>query len=214
MTQEEFHRLYEQMPQGLKAELIGGVVYVSSPLRLTHGEYHVPFSTLLGIYTGRTPGVRPSDNTIIVIGGKGEVQPDLLLRVLPEFGGQSKTVNDYLHGAPEFIIEIAHSSRAIDLHAKKESYARYGVREYLVACIDEKQFPWFDLAEGKELQPDTAGIYRIGVFPGLWINGPALLTQDYQALMTTLEAGLATPEHAAFVKQLAERREERERANP
>ena len=32
MNREEFHRLYEQTPEGFKAELIGGIVYVASPL--------------------------------------------------------------------------------------------------------------------------------------------------------------------------------------
>ena len=31
MTREEFHRIYEQMPDDFEAELVGGTVYVSSP---------------------------------------------------------------------------------------------------------------------------------------------------------------------------------------
>jgi hypothetical protein len=56
------------------------------------------------------------------------------------------------------------------------------------------------------LQPDASGIYRVQTFPGLWTDGPALLAHDYAKLMQTLEEGLATPEHAAFVRQLAQRR--------
>jgi len=40
MTQSEFHRTYEQMPEGLKAELVGGVVFVCEPLGLEHGCNH------------------------------------------------------------------------------------------------------------------------------------------------------------------------------
>ena len=58
----------------------------------------------------------------------------------------------------ELIIEIANTSRAIDLHAKKKDYARYGVREYLVHCVTEKELRWFDLAVGAELKPDAAGV--------------------------------------------------------
>jgi Uma2 family endonuclease len=205
MTRKEFHRLYEQTPDDFKAELVGGIVYVASPLRLTHGRPHVFVLALLAAYEAKTPGVEASDNTTILLGDDEEPQPDAYLRILPEFGGQSRTTKDqYVEGAPEFIVEIAHSSRAIDLHAKKEDYARYGVREYLVACVGEQEFRWFDLTAGKELQPDSSGIYRIGVFPGMWINGPALFAQSYAELMATLEVGLATPEHAAFVQQLAE----------
>ena len=37
LSREEFHRIYEQMPEDFKAELIGGIVYVASPMRLPHG---------------------------------------------------------------------------------------------------------------------------------------------------------------------------------
>jgi Uma2 family endonuclease len=207
MTREEFHRLYERAPEDFKAELIGGIVYVASPLRASHGEPHLLLSAPLAAYQAKTLGVQAADNTTVILGEDCEVQPDLLLRILPEYGGQSRTnVDDYIEGPPELAIEIALSSRAIDLHAKRRQYARYGVREYLVLSAAERQLRWFDLAAGNELQPDNAGVYRIQAFPGLWINGPALLAKDYQALMKTLEEGLATPEHAAFVEELAKRR--------
>jgi hypothetical protein len=37
MTREEFHRIYERMPKKFKAELIGGTVFVASPLKWKHG---------------------------------------------------------------------------------------------------------------------------------------------------------------------------------
>jgi Uma2 family endonuclease len=206
MSREEFHRLYEQAPDGFKAELIGGIVYVASPLTLNHGKPHLLLSCVLGAYAGATPGVEASDNTTVILGNEGEPQPDLYLRVLPESGGQSTTSSDgYVRGAPELIIEVAVSSRAIDLHAKKRDYARYGVREYLVHCAKEQRLRWFDLAAETELQPDDAGIYRVGVFPGLWINGPALVAHDYPRLMASLHEGLATDAHVAFARELASR---------
>jgi Uma2 family endonuclease len=204
MSREEFHKLYEQMPEDFKAELIGGIVYVASPLRLSHGEPHARLVMALSIYAGRTPGVQASDNTTVMLGDDGEPQPDLFLRILPDYGGQSSTTADeYVLGAPELIVEVAHSSQAIDLHAKKEMYAKYGCKEYIVACIREQQLRWFDLAADKELSPDSAGILRTGTFPGLWLNGPALFANDFDQLMATLEQGLATPEHSAFVQQLS-----------
>jgi Uma2 family endonuclease len=207
MSREEFQRLYEGAPEDFKAELIGGTVYVASPFKLGHGEPHLLLGVLLVTYASRTPGVRPSDNTTVVLADNTELQPDLLLRVLQEYGGQSSTTkDDYVKGAPEFIVEIAHSSQAVDLHAKKDEYARHGVLEYLVCCINEQRFRWFDLGADVELQTDSAGIVRVSSFPGLWINGPALLAHDYATLMTTLEEGLATPDHAAFVRELQARR--------
>ena len=203
MTREEFHRVYLDMPADFEAELVGGIVYVASPLKRRHGTNHLPLGTLLFAYEGSTPGVESGDNTPILLGEEGEPQPDLYLRILPECGGKSRTTDDdFVAGAPELIAEITHNSRSIDLHAKKDDYARYGVREYLVVCLQEQRLRWFDLDAGQELHADGDGVLRMRVFPGLWVDGPALLAKNYQRMMATLEGGLATPEHAAFVEGL------------
>ena len=84
MTQPEFHRLYEQTPKDFRAELIGGIVYVSSPLKRRHGTSHPALATVFFTYHGHTPGVECGDNTTIQLGEEGEPQPDLYLRILPE----------------------------------------------------------------------------------------------------------------------------------
>jgi Uma2 family endonuclease len=204
MTREEFHRVYEMTPADFEAELIGGIVYVASPLKRLHGVNHLTLGSLFVAYVGNTPGVEAGDNTTILLGEEGEPQPDLYLRILPEFGGQSRTTeDDYIAGAPELIAEIALSSRSLDLHAKHDDYRRYGVQEYLVVCERERQLRWFDLRANQELRPDADGLVRIRVFPGLWVDPEALLATDYRRLMATLELGLATPEHQGFVTKLA-----------
>lgn len=204
MTRDEFHRVYLQMPEGFRAELIGGIVYVASPLKRRHGTNHLPLGTVFFTYEARTPGVESGDNTTILLGDEGEPQPDLFLRVLPECGGQSQTSeDDYVVGAPELIAEIALSSRSIDLHRKREDYARYGVGEYLVLCLREHRLRWFDLRKDRELEPDDDGICRMAVFPGLWIDGKAVLAKDHGRLLAVLERGLSTPEHEQFIQQLA-----------
>ena len=177
---------------------------MASPLRIRHGSNHLPLGTVFFAYESSTLGTQSGDNTTILLGDEGEPQPDLYLRILPEYGGQSgTTADDYVEGAPELIAEIAHSSRSIDLHAKRDDYARYGVREYLVLCLRERQLRWFDLAANREMQADADGVFRIRVFPGLWINGEALQARDFRRLTATLEQGLATPDHSAFVARLA-----------
>jgi Uma2 family endonuclease len=204
MSREEFHRIYEQTPEDFKAELIGGIVYVASALRLSHSDSHLLLGAVLAAYVSRTPGTHAGDNAAVFLGDDSEPQPDLFLRVLPQYGGQSSTTpDDYVMGAPELIVEVAHSSQAIDLHDKKNMYARYGAREYVVVCVREKQLRWFDLKAGMELPPDFAGVIRPHVFPGLSLNGPALFALDYAQMMATLEQGLAASEHAAFVQQLS-----------
>lgn len=205
MNREEFHRAYERTPEGFKAELIGGIVYVASPLSRKHGVPHLSLATALGTYKAATPGVEAGDNVTIQLGYDAEPQPDLFLRILPEFGGQSgnSVDGDYVAGAPEFVAEIAFSSRSIDLHGKRNDYLRNGVLEYLVVCIGERELRWFDLRDDRELPIGEDKICRIRSFPGLWIDADALLAGNDARLLETLHRGLAIPEHADFVAKLA-----------
>lgn len=51
LSRYEFERRYRAMPQLKKAELIGGVVYVASPVRVSkHGNPHSRIITWLGTY--------------------------------------------------------------------------------------------------------------------------------------------------------------------
>ena len=89
-TSPTFHALYEAMPPGTRAELINGVVYMPSPVGLAHGIALVPTIVWLDYYAEHTPGVQVMENTTTVLGWKSEPQPDGLLRVLPEYGGQTR----------------------------------------------------------------------------------------------------------------------------
>ena len=75
MTADEFHRAYARMPKEFKAELVGGVVYVASPLKIGHGTRHSDLNGLFWTYTGHTPGVECGDNTTVRLGAEGEPSP-------------------------------------------------------------------------------------------------------------------------------------------
>src|SRR5262245_10759116 len=203
MTQAEFHRRYKACPPHVRAELIGGIVYMTSPLRRSHSSYHPELSGALWLYKNATPGVEVLDNATTILGEEGGPQPDLALRILPEYGGQSRTdEEDYVVGACELVAEIAHSTRAIDLHQKREDYERAGVLEYFVLCVEEREIHWLDFRAGRPLRPNRQGVYRSKVFAGLWIDGPALLARDSARVVAAVQQGLAAREHAAFVKRL------------
>jgi Uma2 family endonuclease len=202
-TQAEFHRLYETAPDDARFELVGGVVYMASPLRRVHALYHADLSAALASYVRKTPGIELLDNATVILGEESEPQPDLLVRILSEFGGQSKENEDgYIEGAPELVAEIAHSTRAIDMHQKRTDYAQTGVKEYLVLCIAEPELHWFDFKSRRAVEPDAGGIHRSRVFPGLWIDTPALLGRRSSRLQQMTKRGIASPEHATFVKRL------------
>ncbi len=203
MKQPEFHRRYEACPEEEKWELIGGIVYMASPLRLGHSRHDGKVGLVLELYELATPGTEALHNATMILGEESEPQPDLGLRILPEYGGQSRTTpNDYLQGAPELLVEVAHSRRALAMHGKREDYQRTGVLEYLVVCWQEQEVHWFHFPTGKSIAPNRQGISRSRVFPGLWLDVAALLRLDSARLMEVLQKGLASREHGAFVKHL------------
>ncbi len=121
-------------------------------------------------------------------------------------GGQAKLTEDgYLEGTPELVIEIAASSAAIDMSSKKQAYRRNGVLEYIVWQAFENRLDWFQLLEGEYqlMMPDQEGILRSQVFPGLWLAVNPLLSSQMVQVLAVLQAGLQSPEHTAFVQQLA-----------
>ncbi len=192
LSQPEFHRRYEQYPGNVKFELIGGIVYMASPLRRGHGTSHFKLGTVLGVYMGATPSVEGLDNTTTILGEDSEPQPDLALRILPEFGGQSGTnEQDYVVGAPELVAEVAHSTEKLDLTVKLKDYRKAGVVEYLVAGIKDQQIHWFDIRTGKEIKADRQHTYRSRIFPGLWIDGRALVDRDTPRLLEVIQRGSA-----------------------
>ena len=206
MTQEEFHRRYEAYPEDVKIELIGGVVHVASPMKGPHGLYSFEVNLALGIYKASTPGVEGAAGISAILNEKGEPMPDLLLRLHHECGGQSR-FNDrqYLEGAPEFIAEVSDATLAIDLNRKKKDYLETGVQEYLVLDLVEREIHWFHFPSKRKLKPGKDGVWRSREFPGLWIDGPALLARDSAKLIAAVQRGLASAEHAAFVRLLASR---------
>jgi hypothetical protein len=107
------------------------------------------------------------------------------------------------------VTEIAHSSVAIDMGRKKDDYEQAGVREYVVLCVEEKELYWFDFKSKGQIAPDARGIYQSRVFPGLWVDGPALIARRLSRLLKVLNHGLASHEHAAFVRGLAVARQKR-----
>ncbi|NEO48656.1 MAG: Uma2 family endonuclease [Moorea sp. SIO4A3] len=196
LTLAEFERRYSAMADLKKAELIEGIVYMASPLRITqHGEPHAQIMLWLGFYQTYTPNLQLGDNCTVRLDLDNEVQPDALLRL--KVGGQSTISQDgYVEGAPELIVEIAASSVSIDLHKKLNVYRRNGVQEYLVWRVDDGEFDWFRLREGEytKLEPNPEGILCSEIFPGLWLYKAALLAGNLAKVLQILQQGLQSQE--------------------
>lgn len=203
LTRREFERRYEAMPNAL-AELIEGVVFMSSPVSLIHSESHSDVMQWLGAYRIETLHVRQSDNVTFRIDADNEFQPDVVLWLDPAHGGRARIGEDYLEGAPELIFEVAVTSASRDLHLKKNVYRRAKVQEYVVWQVYEGRVDWFELKDEEYalLTPDTNGVIKSHVFPGLWLAVNDLLNGDLAKVLAKLNEGLATEEHKDFAQKL------------
>ena len=198
----EFLRRWEAMPDLKQAELIDGVVFMASPVSSDHSTLHIDLGGWLFFYRSHTPGCHAGSDGTWVMGPKDTPQPDLFLRISPDFGGQSSDSGRYATGAPELIVEVSGSSLSRDLGIKLDLYRRAGVREYLTVQLQPRAIVWRRLTRGKykDIVPAADGILRSRVFPGLWLHPEALWKGK---LLPVAQQGLAAPEHAAFVKRLA-----------
>jgi Uma2 family endonuclease len=208
LSELEFQRRYEAYPGPERFELIEGIVYMMAPMRHPHGRFDRLLSVVFLEYEDATPGVETAGGITVLLGAKNVPEPDGVMYVLPEYGGQASISDDqYFSGAPEMVIEIAHSTVAIDLHDKRTAYKRAGVLEYMVVCIEEKEVVFLNLPLGKRIKPDSRGILKSQVFPGLWLDTKALFDRQMRGLKATIRRGLNSPEHTAFVKTLRSRHE-------
>ena len=192
LNRDEFERRYTAS-NIKKAELIEGIVHVASPRRYTpHGKPHSHIITWLGTYQAAIAGLEVGIEPTVRLDHDNEPQPDA---VLFRLGGNAQIDADgYITGAPELIAEIAASTVSYDLHSKKRTYERSGVKEYIVWRTLDGQIDWFILENGAytNLEPDAAGIIRSREFAGLWLNVNAILSSDMSTVLKTLQTGLAS----------------------
>ena len=224
-----FHDRYVALVESgvaIKAELLEGVVYLEGDLegdlggdlegaeemvsmRRRHGSWHVLVSGLVDRYLIATPGTDGYGNTSTLTDEPSEPQPDVSLVVESDRGGQTTVdENDWVHGLPEMAIEVSISSSRHDRSVKWRVYEAGSVREYVVVDLDAGEVVLFrrrgDRFEEAEPTGDASTPqHRLETLPGFWLDNAAVLTRQTAAAWATLETGLATEEHAAFVRRLA-----------
>ena len=209
LSRDEFLRRWEAQGDIKLAELIKGTVYMPSPVSGEHGKMDRRIGTWMGVYQAATPGVDGANNaTSIML--EDAPQPDLSLLILPEYGGGTRTQGRYFHGVPELLAEVCASSASYDLHQKYDLYESASVPEYLTVLVFEREIRWHELVEGRYrvFAPDADGLWRSRVFPGLWLDGKALLAGNLRQVLDRLQDGLESPEHERFVAQLAAQRQQ------
>jgi len=186
MSREEFHRRYSECEALERVELIEGVVYMPSPIKVQgHADEQSMLLEWLMAYARGKEGVRALGPASLLLDNQNEPEPDAMLFRLRE----DRFEDGYLLGAPELVVEIARSSVSRDLHQKKRAYERNGVLEYLVWRTEDGAIDWFQLRDRSYVQrnPDSAGIIESEVFPGLRLDVPAMLAHDRRRLLAAIQ---------------------------
>lgn len=187
MSRDEFLRRWEQLPQLKRAELIDGVVYLSSPVSELRCDYEALLFEWLLQYKRSVHGLKILPNATWLL-GQGSPQPDLAL-IRSE--GLSRRAGLYRTGPPELAIEICYSSRSYDLGPKLELYRREGVPEYLAVLLEDKRVEWRVLdGAGYYVLSISDGYLKSRTFPGLWLDQSALFPPDIRRLLAGVDEGL------------------------
>jgi Uma2 family endonuclease len=208
LTRDEFIRRWEAMPALKRCELINGVVHVPSPVSIIHSDYQMILGYWLTYYSSFTDGCRVGANGTWLMTGDSAPQPDIALRIEPSFGGQSSQEGPYSAGAPELIVEVANTTANKDHGEKLRLYEQSSVREYITVQPRPRRLIWRELHRRKyrEIAPGDSGWYRSRFFPGLWLDPDALWSLNAKAITAAVQIGTSRPNHAAFVRELQNRR--------
>lgn len=209
MNAEEFLRLDSSTSFDSRFELVDGIVHMAPPTNDPHGASNNKLQMIAALYEGMTPGVFARDDTTVRLDALNVVQPDCLVRIDEACGGQSRLlVNEsgertILVGAPEFVAEVAFSSRSIDYGRKLEAYLRAGVRECLVVNLADGTMSWFELPNQNLIPLSDDGLLKSRALPGLWIDPVALAEQRVNRCVEVLNLAKQSEEHQAFCQRLA-----------
>lgn len=185
LSREEFHRLYSECKDLEHVELIEGVVYLPSPIRLVgHAREQSLVLEWMFVYRAGRNEIEVSAPVTVLLDDENEPEPDVLMYRRDD----ASIIDGYLATAPELIVEIAATSAARDLHQKKRAYERNGVREYIVWRTKDSAIDWFRLTAGVYVlvAPDEQGIIESEEFPGLRLDVAAMLRHDRAAVLAAL----------------------------
>jgi len=175
VTVEEFYRL---VPDGQKADLLEGVIYLASPDTRRHDELGGFIKFLLQGYArqkdlGRVFGSRFA----FILNEFYAPEPDVAfvrrerLRLVQEKG---------MNGGPDIAVEIvSRDSQQRDYEEKRRAYRNAGVPEYWLMDPLQQRMEFYRLVPGGryELVPlEHNRIFRSAVLEGFWIDVEWLLT--------------------------------------
>ncbi len=160
----------EALPEGERAELIDGKIYMMASPTLTHQDILSWLNMRIRIYImekGGTCKVLPAPFAVYIRNDDHNyVEPDVLVVCDP-----NKLDEKGCHGAPDWVIEIVSpSSKTMDYIRKYSLYEKAGVREYWIVDPKEKRIVVYDFEEGTSSEYTFSDQVKAGIYEDLIID--------------------------------------------
>jgi Uma2 family endonuclease len=192
VTVSQFYRL---VPDGQKADLLNGVIYMASPESLGSNDRVGFLSFLLrGYNDAKQVGGRVLVSRYSFRLGKYQAPEPDVAYVRPE--RVPLLTEREMKGGPDAAAEVvSRDSRSRDYRLKKRIYEKAGVAEYWIIDPLKNHAEFHRLRDGKyELVPLEGGhIFRSEVLPGFWLDVNWLFAQPlpnaYDCLQQLLQPG-------------------------
>ncbi len=132
LTIEQYRRMDEVglFDDGVRVELIDGVIVAMSPIGRRHERGVIWLTRALVLQLGETHVVSPQ-NSVAMPQLRSMPQPDIAIKFTSE-------VLERTDELPALIVEVSDSSLRFDRVTKSRLYARFGIEDYWVYNVDEE----------------------------------------------------------------------------
>ena len=161
----------EALPEGERAELIDGQMFLMASPTLTHQDILVWLSTNIWNYIKEHKGVckvLPAPFAVYIKNDDyNYVEPDISV-----ICDRNKLDEKGCHGAPDWVIEIVSpSSRTMDYARKQLLYEASGVREYWIVDPNKQSVVVHDFEHRKDMEiyPFSERV-KAGIFEELFLD--------------------------------------------
>jgi Uma2 family endonuclease len=193
LTVEEFFR---EIPDGVKADLIDGVIYVSSPDSAEDDTISDWIRTLIKFYSCRAliGGSTHGSRVAFVMGQRRAPEPDVSY-----VSSQRQSIMTRTRGTagPDIAVEVvSKDSVDRDYRIKRQLYQEAGVLEYWIIDPLDRKTAFLRLRQGlyDEVPLRNGRIFVSEALPGFWLNTAWLFRDPLPDELECLDQILAAPE--------------------
>ncbi|MDE5938097.1 MAG: Uma2 family endonuclease [Lachnospiraceae bacterium] len=160
----------EALPEGERAELIDGKMYMMASPTLTHQDILMWLSARIWSYIKEQGGpckVLPAPFAVYIKDdGHNYVEPDISV-----ICDQDKLDEKGCHGAPDWVIEIVSpSSKTMDYIRKCALYEAAGVREYWIVDPMERNVKVYNFECGTWRQYTFSERVKVGIYEDFFLD--------------------------------------------